>query len=80
MGVCGCTDKSSRAGAKNIIGSNNNTSGLNHEGGDQLSNSNSMIFEEPNNRPMMKPRDMHIRNNEFRRMLNTKFKDHQILE
>lgn len=28
----------------------------------------------------MKPFDMHIKNNEFRRQLNTKFKDHDILE
>lgn len=40
MGVCGCTDKSSRTGTKNIIGS---SSGVNHEGGEQ---NNSMTFEE----------------------------------
>ena len=38
-----------------------------------------MIFSEPK-RPVMLQKDMHIKNNDYMWQLNTKFKDHEILE
>ena len=52
--VCGCTDKSTRQGTKNIIGAN--------EGGE--ASDNSMIYNEPK-RPMILCKDMHFKNNEY---------------
>ena len=56
--VCGCTDKSTRQGTKLVVSDK--------EGG-EISD-NSMIYNEnQRGRTKMKLKDMHVKNNEYRR-------------
>ena len=65
MGLgCCSTDKNSRTNKSDQ-----------HEGGSSR-NDSMMEYQNQKRRPHLRPQDMHLKNNEFKRQLSTKFKDY----